>query len=197
MEDYGTQLDAQARDWLNRIRSSSQRMAELIDDLLSLSRIGRTDLKRQMISLSDMAISTGDRLKGSDVCREVNFIIEPNLMVFADASLLLLVLDNLMGNAFKYTGRRPEAIIEFGSTRVDGITTYFVKDNGTGFDMKYADKLFQPFQRLHNDKDYPGTGIGLVTVSRIINRHGGEVWAAAELGKGATFYFTLGDQRRQ
>ncbi|MBI2830250.1 MAG: hypothetical protein HYX81_03730 [Chloroflexi bacterium] len=192
IEDYASKLDEQGRQWLANIRGSSQLMARLINDILGLSRVVRAELKLERVNLSDMARSIAERLKAAEPQRQVEFNIMPGMEDMADANLIALALENLLGNAFKFTSRRPLARIEFATGQEGDRKFYFVRDNGAGFDMKYATDLFQPFHRLHSEKEYPGTGIGLVTVKRIIDRHGGEIWAEAETDKGATFYFTIG-----
>ncbi|MBI4287842.1 MAG: GAF domain-containing protein [Chloroflexi bacterium] len=191
LEDYADRLDEQGKDWLRRIRASSQLMAQLIDDILGLSRVVRAELQLQRVNLSDTASAIAERLKSAQPERHVEFDIMPNIEARGDANLLRLALENLLGNAFKFTARRQTARIEFGASEQDGATVYFVRDNGAGFDMQYAEKLFRPFQRLHSEKEFTGTGIGLATVQRIIKRHGGNVWAEGEPGKGSTFHFTL------
>ncbi|MCL4378571.1 MAG: ATP-binding protein [Actinobacteria bacterium] len=191
LEDYGNKLDEQARKYLQNIRSSSQLMAQLIDDILKLTRITRVEMKLEKINLSELASDVAHELKRMESGRKVNFVIAPDLVVMGDRLLLKSVFENLFGNAFKFTSKCSIARIEFGSIRKNGSQVYFVSDNGTGFDMAYVNKLFQPFQRLHSEKDYPGTGIGLASVQRIINRMGGEIWAEGILDKGATFYFKL------
>ncbi len=190
-EDYAGKLDADGIDALKRIVSATQRMGQLIDDLLNLSRVTRTDMKREQVDLSRIAARTAARLKESQQERQVEFIIAEGLVADGDERLLNIVLENLISNAWKFTGNSPHAVIEFGMAEHDGKPEYFVKDNGAGFDMAYADKLFSPFQRLHSLKEYPGTGIGLATVKRIINRHGGHVRITGEPGKGTVVYFTL------
>ena len=190
-EDYGSVLDDTALDYLKRIRLSTQRMADLIDDMLQLARIGRAALSPTEVDLSAMAREIVTHLNMSANSRQVNVEIAPNLLTRGDAQLIQVVLTNLLENAWKYTGKQEMAQIEFGKEHRDGETVFYVRDNGAGFDMKYANKLFGVFQRLHHVDEFPGTGIGLVTVQRIINRHGGRVWAYAEPNKGATFYFTL------
>ncbi len=192
LEDYCDKLDEQGKKWLTEVRASSQKMAELIDDLLGLSRVVRADLKIQNLDLSAMARSTCEGLEGAYPERRVEWIIAANIQARGDLNLLRLVLDNLLGNAFKFTVNCEKARIEFGVVERDGHRACFVRDNGAGFDMEYVRKLFQPFQRLHSYNEFAGTGIGLATVQRIIRRHGGEVWAEGAVGKGATFYFTLG-----
>ena len=190
-EDYADKLDADGIDSLKRIVSATQRMGQLIDDLLNLSRVTRTEMKHEQVDLSIIASRAAARLKDSEQERQVEFVIADGLVAEGDERLLNIVLENLISNAWKFTGNSPHAVIEFGMTRHDGKPEYFVKDNGAGFDMAYADKLFSPFQRLHSSKEYPGTGIGLATVKRIINRHGGRVRITGEPGKGTVVYFTL------
>lgn len=192
MEDYGDRLDAQAREYLEFIRSSSQLMAHLIDDLLNLARITRQEIMYEQVDISELATEVVDELVKVNPERSVEFVIAPELEAYGDRRLLKLVLENLLGNALKFTGKRSEARIEFGVAESDDRRPYFVKDNGIGFDMAYVDKLFRPFQRLHRAEDFSGTGIGLASVLRIINRLGGKVWGEGAVGKGATFYFILG-----
>lgn len=194
LEDYADKLDAEGRDSLERIVAGTHRMGQLIDDLLNLSRITRTEMKRKRMNLSEMAANIAARLKKNEPDRQVDWIIAADVFAEGDGQLLLLVLDNLLRNAFKFTAKKQDAGIEFGVTVQDGERIYFVKDNGAGFDMSYGGKLFQPFQRLHTIHDFPGTGIGLATVKRIINRHGGRTWIEGEPEKGAVVYFTLGEQ---
>ncbi len=191
LEDYGDKLDAQAKDLLQRIRAASQFMAELIDGILTLSRVTRTEIRWQRVNLSELAESIASELQGTQPERQVEFIIKPGVSAYGDATLLRLVVRNLLDNAWKFTGKVSCPRIEFGVARRGSQTVYFVRDNGAGFDMAYADKLFTPFQRLHSEDDFAGTGIGLATLRRIINRHGGRIWGESEVGKGATFYFTL------
>jgi light-regulated signal transduction histidine kinase (bacteriophytochrome) len=191
LEDYGDKLDEQGRDYLERVRQASQLMARLIDNMLRLSHIGRADMYRDKVNLSAIAKSIAKELQDSQPDRQAEFIIPQNVIVNGDGNLLTIALRNLLENAWKFTGKCPETKIEFGITIEKGQQVYFIRDNGAGFDMRYAGKLFQPFQRLHSDKEYRGTGIGLATVQRIIRRHGGKIWAEAENGQGAAFYFTL------
>jgi len=191
VEDYPDKLDEQGKDYLQRVRSSTQRMGELIDDLLKLSRVTRSEIKLEMVNLSTLAQSIATEVQKTQPERQVEFVITPGLSAKGDEHLLRLLLENLLGNAWKFTAKHPQARIAFGSTRVDGKQVFFVRDDGAGFDMTYADKLFAPFQRLHSASEFPGIGIGLATAQRIINRHGGRVWAEGEIEKGATFYFTL------
>ena len=190
LEDYSERLDEQGKDYLHRVRAASQRMGELIDDLLDLSRVSRGEFQAEALDLSALAAEAVAKLRESDRERDVKIEIEPGLKAHGDRRLLGIVLDNLLGNAWKYTGGRECARIEFGVSKNNG-REFFVRDNGVGFNMKYADKLFKPFQRLHKSSEFEGTGIGLVTVARIIHRHGGRIWAQAEPGKGAVFRFTL------
>ncbi|MFC1772525.1 ATP-binding protein [Pseudomonadota bacterium] len=191
LEDCADQLDDSGKDYLQRVRSGAQRMGRLIDDMLSLSRVMRYELKRKNIDLSAIAQAVVSKLQGYEPQRQVKVDIAPGIHGWGDAHLIDILLDNLLGNAWKYTGRTANARIEFGLTNKNGNVIYHVRDNGVGFNMEYADKLFGSFQRLHNDKEFEGTGIGLATVARIIRRHNGRVWAESEAGKGATFYFTL------
>jgi light-regulated signal transduction histidine kinase (bacteriophytochrome) len=196
LDDYADKLDAAGKDNLHTIIAATQRMAELIDDLLRLSRITRTEMRRRSVDLSVMAHNVADELKRTRPEREVEFVIEPGLVAQADGHLMRVVLENLLGNAWKFTSKQPAARIEFGQTTREGAPAYFVRDNGTGFDQAYTHKLFGAFQRLHTASEFPGTGIGLATVQRVIRRHGGQVWAESERGSGATFYFTLPDEPR-
>jgi light-regulated signal transduction histidine kinase (bacteriophytochrome) len=173
------------------VRAATQRMGHLIDDLLQLSRLTRIEMHRTPVDLSALARAVADELQKTEPARCVEFVIEPELVVNADAGLMRAALENLLGNAWKFTGKQSTAKIEFGLTTRDEVPAYFVRDNGAGFNMKYADKLFGAFQRLHSSADFPGTGIGLATVQRIIHQHGGLVWAEGEAGHGATFYFSL------
>jgi signal transduction histidine kinase len=191
LEEYAEHLPEQGRNLLQRSRVASQRMAQLIDDLLNLSRVARMEIRHQRINLSEFASAIAADLQKSDPARKVEFKIEPGIYATGDDRLLRLVLENMLGNSFKFTRGKADARIEFGSMTSDGKRVLFVRDNGTGFNMNYAGKLFGPFQRLHAVAEYPGTGIGLATVHRIIGRHGGTIWPEAEEGKGATFYFTL------
>jgi light-regulated signal transduction histidine kinase (bacteriophytochrome) len=191
MEDYGDKLDSQAREYLRYIRSSSQLMGQLIDDILNLSRITRAEIHLDKVDLSGLANEAAQELRSLQPERKVNFVIAPGVEAYGDRSLLKVVFQNLLGNAFKFTSKQAVATIEFGTTTRNGETVYVVRDNGVGFDMAYAHKLFKPFQRLHRPDEFPGTGIGLASVLRIVSRLGGRVWAEATPGKGAAFYFTL------
>jgi light-regulated signal transduction histidine kinase (bacteriophytochrome) len=192
MTSLGDKLDEKHKNYLIRIRESSQKMASLIDGLLNLSRLGRAPLKRQQINLSEVAQQISEDLAKTAPERKVQWSIQPNVKVMGDLSLMRVVLENLLGNAFKYSSKAENAKIEFGSARLNGELIYFVRDNGAGFEMEYANKLFGAFQRLHGAKEFPGDGIGLATVKRIVYRHGGDVWAEGSPGQGAIFYFTLG-----
>ncbi|MEO6197843.1 MAG: PAS domain S-box protein, partial [Dehalococcoidia bacterium] len=194
LEDCADRLNEQGRDHLNRIRAASQRMGQLIDDLLSLSRATRDDLRREPVDLSALALGSADELRKSWPGRQVELVVAPGLCAEGDTRLLQIVFDNLLGNAWKFTSKQERAAIEVGAMSQDGTTAYFVRDNGVGFDMAYVDKLFGAFQRLHAMTEYSGTGIGLATVKRIVVRHGGRVWAEGRVGQGATFYFTLGER---
>lgn len=191
LEDYSEKLDEQGKDYLRRVRAACQRMAGLIDDMLKLSRITRSVITRENVDLSALARSVAEELRRTEPERVVEFIIQDGLTVPGDLPLLQMVLENLLGNAWKFTSRHATAKIEFGISASNGKTEYFVRDDGAGFDLAYADKLFVPFQRLHAYTEFSGTGIGLSIVRRIIRRHGGVVRAEGVPGQGATFYFTL------
>ncbi len=184
-------LDEKGRDYLQRIRRASQRMGRLIDDLLTLSRLSRVEMKRRPFDLGKLATTVANELAEEQPERQVVFTIAPKLRAEVDPQLFEVALRNLIGNAWKFTSKRPEAHIEVGLCDVDGEQTYFVRDDGAGFDMAYAGQLFGAFQRLHSSNDFEGTGVGLATVQRVIVRHGGRVWAEAAPDRGATFYFTL------
>ncbi|MCL6639570.1 MAG: PAS domain S-box protein [Firmicutes bacterium] len=190
-EDYYDRLDEQGRDYLQRIRAASRRMGRLIDDLLDLSRVTRCEIFREKVDLSAMAQSIAEELKRTEPERQADFVITPGVTAEADPRLLRVVMENLLGNAWKFTGKHPRARIEFGVTEERGETVYYIRDDGAGFDRAYAGKLFGAFQRLHRMDEFPGTGVGLATVQRIIHRHGGRVWAEGAVEQGATFYFTL------
>jgi signal transduction histidine kinase len=191
LEDCSERLDREGQEYLDRIRAGSQRMGELIDDLLNLSRVSRTAITRESVNLSALAHSIATELQETEPGRRVEVAIAEKLTADGDQRLLRVALQNLLGNSWKFTGRCAEPKVEFGIAQNNGRTAYFVRDNGAGFDMSYADKLFGPFQRLHAMTEFKGTGIGLATVQRIVRRHGGHVWAEAQVGHGATFYFTL------
>ena len=193
VEDYADRLDGTGLNFLSRIRAGAQRMGALIDDLLSLSRVTRAQLKRTDVDLTSLVREVSARLQEEDPSRPVDWRIAPALRVRGDAQLLRVALENLLGNAWKFTSKRADAVIEFSvaTTSPDGDRTYVVRDNGAGFDMAHAHKLFGAFQRLHGVAEFPGTGIGLATVQRVVRRHGGNVWAEGSVGEGATFFFTL------
>jgi signal transduction histidine kinase len=192
LEDYGDRLDDAGRDYVGRIRNAARAMAQLIDGFLSLSRQTRGEPARVPVNLSALAATVADDLRKAEPARTATFTIAENMAADGDPLMLRAAVENLLSNAWKFTAQRPEARIEFGVARKDGKDVYFVRDNGAGFDMTYAKKLFAPFQRLHSADEFPGIGIGLATVQRIIHRQGGSIWAEGEPGKGATFYFTLG-----
>jgi signal transduction histidine kinase len=191
LEDQADKLDTEGKDYLDRIRNATQRMSQLIDDLLKLSRIARFEMKPERIDLSAMAADMAARMQKNHPGRSAEFIIADGLIAHGDERLLMVVLENLFANAWKFSEKTPRPVIEFGAEIQSETVVYFVKDNGAGFDMAFADKLFNPFQRLHKVSEFSGTGIGLATVKRVINRHGGKVWIEGEVGKGTTVYFTL------
>ncbi|MCQ3937116.1 MAG: PAS domain-containing sensor histidine kinase [Chloroflexi bacterium] len=191
LEDYGDLLPAEGRGYLERIRSATQRMANLIDDLLNLARVTRTPLDIRFVNLSAIAEDVVKALRENQPDREVAVTIMPDLMVDGDPRLLHLVMENLLSNAWKFTSKTAAPMIEFGQLDRVKVRTFYVRDNGVGFDMAYAGKLFGAFQRLHSMSEYPGTGVGLATVQRIIHIHGGRIWVEGAEGKGAAFYFTL------
>ena len=191
LEDFAGQLGDAGRDSLQRVRAASQRMATLIDDLLKLARVTRADFRVERVDLSSMAQEIVAEIQRTASDRRVEFAITPGLEAKGDSRLLRVVLDNLLRNGWKYTGKQPAARVEFTAEDKNGDRVFLIKDNGAGFDMKYADKLFGVFQRLHSATEFEGTGVGLATVRRIITRHGGQVWAEGAVDKGATFYFTL------
>jgi signal transduction histidine kinase len=191
LSQYAERLDDQTRELIDNIRSSGQRMSELIEALLNLSRVSSSAMRPETVDLSEIARSTMQELSRSAPERKVEFIAPAKTEVYGDAQLLRVLMENLLRNAWKYTSRHDSARIEFGSLLEDGETTYFVKDDGSGFDPHAADRLFQPFQRLHSRSEFPGNGVGLATVRRIVHRHGGEIWAQGAVEKGATFYFKI------
>ncbi len=191
LEDYSDKLDEEGKQHLVRVRAGAQRMGELIDDLLKLSRVNRSELRHTKVDLSRIAREVVTELRQPEADRQVEVIIKEELTADGDPQLLKVAMENLLGNAWKFTSRQPQARIEFGRSEVNGRSTFFVRDNGAGFDMSYANKLFGAFQRLHSMAEFPGTGIGLATVQRVIHRHGGEVWAEGAVGQGAAFFFTL------
>ena len=191
LEDYSDVLDTTGQDYLHRVRAASQRMGQLIDDLLQLSHLMRVEMRWKPVDLSALAAGIMAELRQTEPERQVEFISQPEMIARGDERLLRVVLANLLGNAWKFTGQQVQARIEFGPTQANSQTAFFVRDNGVGFDMAYVNKLFGAFQRLHRATEFGGTGIGLATVQRIIDRHGGQVWAEAAVNQGAMFYFTL------
>jgi two-component system NtrC family sensor kinase len=191
LDDHAGALNVKGKDYLLLVRASAQRMGELIDDLLLLSRVGRADLVRDRVDLSGIARVAAEELQRKDPDRQVTICIEEPLSAEADDGLMRVLLENLLGNAWKFTANVPAARIEVRTEQKEGGTVFFVRDNGAGFDMGYAAKLFNPFQRLHTEAEFPGTGIGLATVHRIVDRHGGRIWADSAVNQGATFYFTI------
>ncbi|OLC49394.1 MAG: hypothetical protein AUH43_07630 [Acidobacteria bacterium 13_1_40CM_65_14] len=193
VEDVGEQLPPDARSHLDRIRHATRRMGTLIDDLMALSKVARAEMTRERVDLSEVAEQVVAELRRQQPARQIAVTIAPGLQATADAPLVRLALQNLIENAWKFTSRRDGSAIEIGQTRAGaGAPAFFVRDNGAGFDPDYAHKLFGPFQRLHAVSEFPGTGIGLATVQRIVHRHGGRVWAEGQINSGACFYFTLG-----
>ena len=190
LEDYADKLDDDGRQYLSYIRESAQQMSQLIDDMLALSQVTRSEFERTTVDLTAIARGVGAQLAGAAPERQVDFVVADGLTAEGDARLLSIALENLLGNAWKYTGNRERAHIEVGAIEGEA-RTFFVRDNGAGFDMAYADKLFGMFQRLHAKSEFEGTGIGLATVRRVIRRHGGRIWADATVDRGATFFFTL------
>jgi len=193
LEDYEEKLDAEGKDNLHRVRAATQRMGVLIDDLLDLSRVTRAGMKMQKVDLSVMGRAVAAELENSQPGRRTEFHIQEGLEAHADSNLMRIALENLLENAWKFTSKSESARIEFGQTNNNGSRVYFVRDDGAGFDSARATRLFGAFQRFHDKNDFPGTGVGLATVQRIIQRHGGRIWAESVPGKGATFYFTLLD----
>jgi signal transduction histidine kinase len=192
LEESSGRLDERAEERLRRIRAAATRMAELIDDLLQLSRVTRADLRRRPIDLSALARSVNTELERASPERHVQCAVQDDLKAEGDPRLLRVVLENLLSNAWKFTAKVPQAVIEIGSLVMGGEPTYFVRDNGAGFDPAHAARLFSPFQRLHRESEFPGTGVGLATVHRIVRRHGGRIWAESAVGHGAAFFWTMG-----
>jgi len=191
LEDYGDKLDERGRGYIDLVRSETQTMGRLIDDLLAFSRQARADMNQERLDMTAIAEAIVYRLRQQSPDLRADFIIQPGLSALGDPDLIEIALTNLLENAAKFSSRSPHATIEFGQVEEKGSAAFFVRDNGVGFDMAYSDKLFGVFQRLHKSSDFPGTGIGLASVQRIINRHGGRIWAEAQVDHGATFYFTL------
>lgn len=191
LEDYEDLFDAEAQDYFGRIRKNVAQMSRLIDDLLNLSRVSRSKIQYETVNLSNLSQEVFEQLRLTEPDRQVETQIEPGVSVYADATLMRVVLTNLLQNAWKFTSHNLTAHIEFGVSEEGGQSIYFIRDDGAGFDMAYAQKLFGVFQRLHSVQDFPGTGIGLASVQRAIHRHGGTIWAEAAIEQGATFYFTI------
>ena len=195
LHDYQDRLDDYGRQSLERIHNETQRMGQMIDDILRLSRITRMEMKTERVNLTSLAEAIAGRLQETEPQRQVVFLIQPGLVETGDPNLLEIMLTNLLSNAWKFTGQKAQPVIEFGKTRLNDQDVYYVRDNGAGFDMAYARNLFGAFQRMHKQSDFPGTGIGLATVQRIIHRHGGKIWADAQKNMGATFFFRLPEMR--
>jgi two-component system NtrC family sensor kinase len=191
LDKHAGNLDAEAQEYLRFVREAAQRMGELIDDLLLLSRVGRAELRRDRIDLSSIARVVAEELEKNDPDRQVILCIQDQLLAEADSGLMRVAFENLIGNAWKFTVKVSEPRIEVGANQTGEDTVFFVRDNGAGFDMQHAENLFRPFQRLHSESDFPGTGIGLATVHRIIDRHGGRIWAESAVGQGTSLYFTI------
>jgi signal transduction histidine kinase len=192
LEDWADRFDDEGRDHLNRIRAATQRMGSLIDDLLNLSRLSRAAMQRQGLDMSALARSIVSNLRRDQPDRQIEVRIQDGLTTKADPGLVRVALENLLGNAWKFTSKQASAHIEVGQAEVDGTLAFFVRDDGAGFDPAHAERLFGAFQRLHGMDEFAGTGIGLATVQRIVRRHGGHIWAESAVDRGATFYFTLG-----
>lgn len=191
LEEYAEQMDETGKHYMQRVRNATLRMGQLIDALLSLSRVARSELKLQQVDLTELARSVAAELQRSDPDRKVQFDFEPDLTVDGDSTLLRVVMENLLGNAWKFTAGRADARIELGAMEVEGQAAFYVRDNGAGFGMQFVDKIFDAFQRLHSANEFPGSGVGLASVRRAIHRHGGRVWAEGEVDRGATFYVSL------
>ncbi|MHB1100637.1 MAG: sensor histidine kinase, partial [Burkholderiales bacterium] len=189
LRKHAEQLDDTGRDYLGRVRRAARRMGELIEDLLQLSSVTRTEIRKESVDMSRIVESVIREFDAGE--RRIEWVIRPDIEVLADARLMKIVMENLLGNAWKFTVSRPLARVEFGMYEQEGEKILYVRDNGVGFDMKYAGKLFGAFQRLHKFEEFEGTGIGLATVQRIVRRHGGRIWAEGEVNVGATFYFSL------
>ena len=198
LEEYGDKLEAQGRGYLERVRAAAQRMGTLIDDILELSRVSRHAMRQERVDLSRLAQELTDEFRQTDLLRNVEVSIAPGCAAQGDPRLLRVLMQNLIENAWKYTSRQAEARIDFGAELLEtGETAWFVRDDGIGFDMKYADRLFSPFQRMHGPEEYPGSGIGLASVARVVHRHGGRVWVESAPGRGTTVRFTLANRARE
>ena len=193
-EDYGAALDRVGRDHLQRILLAATRMNQMIDALLELSRLSTQPLVRHPVNLTDIALAVLDELARAEPAREVRRNIQSNLLVWGDDTMLRIAITNLLSNAWKYSGKNPQASIAFGIVDYEGEPAFCVDDNGVGFDMRFAERLFSPFQRLHGSADFPGSGVGLATAKRIVARHGGRIWVSAKVGEGSRFFFTLGQR---
>jgi PAS domain S-box-containing protein len=191
LDQYSERLGAEGERFLKIVNENTRRMCDMIAGLLDLSRIARAEIRREKIDVTALVRAIAHEYRTAEPSRDIEVLIQENLFTEGDAKLLRIALDNLIRNAWKFTRKRPKALIEFGKTENMGKTAFFLRDNGAGFDMKYADKLFEVFQRLHSDAEFEGTGVGLATVRRIIKRHSGEIWAEGEIDKGAIFFFTL------
>jgi light-regulated signal transduction histidine kinase (bacteriophytochrome) len=191
-ETYGARMDPQGKSHLTRVRNASRRMTALIDDLLNLARLSFGDLKAETVDLSALAREISSDLSRTEPGRQSEFVIADGMTAEGDPGMLRILLENLLGNAWKYTGKRSMAHIDFGVSVIDGQRVFMIRDNGAGFDMEFAQKLFAPFQRFHSEKEFEGTGIGLATVQRIINRHAGKVWVESDIAVGTKVSWTLG-----
>jgi two-component system sensor histidine kinase/response regulator len=191
LEFQNDRLDEDGKQYLNRVRTTTQRMCRLVDDLMTLSRWTRVEIRRERVDLTALARSVAADLKQQDPGRQVEFVIQEDVVAWGDPTLLHSAMFNLLENAWKFTGKHPSARIEFGEIDIHGTSFYFVRDDGAGFDMSSSQKLFQAFQRLHSNSEFAGNGVGLATVARIVNRHGGRVWAEGGVERGATFYFSV------
>jgi light-regulated signal transduction histidine kinase (bacteriophytochrome) len=191
LEQHAERLGADGGRFLKIVNENALRMRDMITGLLGISRIARAEIRREKIDVTALVRAIAQEYRKTEPSRDAEVLIQEDLFSEGDAKLLRIALDNLIRNAWKFTRKRPKALIEFGKTENGGKTAFFLRDNGAGFDMKYADKLFAVFQRLHSDAEFEGTGVGLATVRRIIQRHSGEIWAEGEIDKGAKFYFTL------
>ncbi len=190
-KDYADRLDDRGKGYFERIRSAIYRMSSLIESLLNLARLTRVEMRREEVDLSQQVRLIMEELKKKEPEREVEFVVAPDVKTVGDDRLLRIALNNLLENSWKFTGKHTRARIEFGVTQEDHEPVYFIRDDGAGFDMAFAEKLFQTFQRLHSPEEFPGTGIGLTIAERIIKRHGGRIWAEGAVERGATFYFSL------